>query len=70
MALPPNPDPAIARDEIREVLDLLRGQPGVAYASLIDEQEIGSLVQPWLDLEAAELERLVVRRALRSCCRA
>ncbi len=54
VALPPNPDAAIAKGEIRKVLDLLRGQPGVAYASLIDEQEIGSLVQPWLDLEGAE----------------
>ena len=49
VALPPSQDRARARDEMREVLELLRGQPGVAYASLIDEQEIGSLVQPWLD---------------------
>lgn len=54
VALPPNPDAAIAQGEIRKVLDLLRGQPGVAYANLIDEQEIGSLVQPWLDLGDAE----------------
>jgi cell division transport system permease protein len=48
VALPPNPDPAAARRELMDVLELVRTRPGVAYASLIDDDEIGNLVQPWL----------------------
>jgi cell division transport system permease protein len=48
VALPPNPDPAAARMELLDVLELLRTRPGVAYASVIDDAEIDSLVQPWL----------------------
>ena len=48
VALPANPDPAAARRELLDVLELVRTRPGVAYASLIDDDEIGSLVQPWL----------------------
>jgi cell division transport system permease protein len=53
VALPPNPDPAAARLELIDVLELLRTRPGVAYASLIDDAEIGSLVQPWLGSDDA-----------------
>jgi cell division transport system permease protein len=51
IALPPNPEPAAARAEVVQVLELLRTRPGVAYASLIDDDEIGSLVQPWLGID-------------------
>ncbi len=53
IALPPNPDPAAARRELIDVIELLRTRPGVAYASLIDDAEIGSLVQPWLGSDSA-----------------
>jgi cell division transport system permease protein len=53
VALPPNPDPAAARRELLDVLELVQTRPGVAYASLIDDDEIGSLVQPWLGSETA-----------------
>jgi cell division transport system permease protein len=56
VALPPNPEPAAARAEVMEVLDLLRARPGVAYASLIDDAEIDSLVQPWLGTDATALD--------------
>ena len=56
VALPPNPEPAAARAEVVQVLDLLRARPGVAYASLIDDAEIDSLVQPWLGSDAATLD--------------
>lgn len=55
VALPPNPDPAAARAEVVDVLDLLRTRPGVAYASLIDDAEIDSLVQPWLGSDATAI---------------
>ncbi len=48
VALPPNPDPAASRLELIDTLELLRSRPGVAYANVIDDDEIGSLVQPWL----------------------
>lgn len=56
IALPPNPEPAAARAEVVEVLELLRRRPGVAYASLIDDDEIDSLVQPWLGSDAAAVD--------------
>ena len=56
VALPPNPDPVAARTEVVEVLELLRTRPGVAYASLIDDDEIDSLVQPWLGRDAAGVD--------------
>lgn len=55
VALPPNPDPLAARHELANVLDLLRARPGVAYASLIDDAEIDSLVQPWLGADATTI---------------
>ena len=65
VALPPNPDPTVARGEIRGALDLLRGQPGVAYASLIDEQEIGSLGSISM---ATKLTHRAPRPASSFCC--
>ena len=57
IALPPNPEPAAARAEVVQVLELLRTRPGVAYASLIDDDEIDSLVQPWLGSDLAAIDR-------------
>lgn len=48
VALPPNPDAGAGRLEVQAVLSHLRQIPGVAYASLIDDAEIDSLVEPWL----------------------
>ena len=56
IALPPNPEPAAARAELVEILELLRTRPGVAYASLIDDDEIDSLVQPWLGSDATAVD--------------
>lgn len=56
IALPPNPEPAAARAEVVEVLEVLRTRPGVAYASLIDDDEIDSLVQPWLGSDAPAVD--------------
>lgn len=53
VALPPNPDRAAARQEVQDVLALVRARPGVAYASVIDAAEIDSLVRPWLGADAA-----------------
>jgi cell division transport system permease protein len=53
VALPPNQDPSAGRLEVDKVLDLLRTQPGVAYASLIADDEIDSLVKPLIDREIA-----------------
>jgi cell division transport system permease protein len=53
VALPPNEDPSAGRVEVDTVLDLLRTLPGVAYASLIADDEIGSLVKPLIDREMA-----------------
>lgn len=50
VALPPNPDRAAGRLELQAILSHLRELPGVAYASLVDDAEIDSLVEPWLGM--------------------
>ena len=52
VALPATADRPTGEALTQRVVTLLRGMDGVAYTDLVSQDEMGKLVEPWLDKEA------------------